>query len=79
MLKIIFVFILFFSLFIFLAGFSFVRFLARIFGLTPPPPSKQKKTSTRKNHATFTESRTSSRKKIFDKDQGEYTDYEEIK
>ena len=79
MLKFFFVIILFIFLFIFLAGFSFVRFLARIFGLTPPPPSKQKKTSTRKDRGTFTESRASSRKKIFDKDQGEYTDYEEIK
>lgn len=79
MLKFLLVIILFFFLLVFLLGFSFLRFLARMFGMTPPPTRNSKKSSMKQNQNTSTETRTSSRKKIFDKDQGEYTDYEEIK
>ena len=79
MLKFLLVIILFFFLLVFLLGFSFLRFLARMFGMTPTPTRNSKKSSMKQNQNTSTETRTSSRKKIFDKDQGEYTDYEEIK
>ncbi|MDD6210060.1 MAG: DUF4834 family protein [Bacteroidales bacterium] len=82
MLKFLLIIILFFFLLVFLLGFSFLRFLARMFGMTPPPRPR-KDTSSRKeyknNQRDTQTAHTSSRKKIFDKDQGEYTDYEEIK
>lgn len=63
---------------------SIVRSVLSIFGLNFKRRS-QHKNDTRKNGASFTggagtkSSRDGHRKKIFDKDDGEYVDFEEIK
>ena len=76
---------LFILLLIFLLGFSFLRFLGQMFGIKPPVQNTKRKSSSKQSRQTSRNSERStqtskdSRKKIFDKDQGEYTDYEEIK
>ena len=81
-LMVIFLFIL---LLVFLLGFSFLRFLGQLFGIRPPVQEQKKRTSSKQSRQASRDSERSrqtskdTRKKIFDKDQGEYTDYEEIK
>ena len=76
---------LFILLLVFLLGFSFLRFLGQLFGIRPPQDtrrkssSKQSRQTSRDSERSRQTSKEASRKKIFDKDQGEYTDYEEIK
>ena len=77
---------LFIVLLVFLLGVSFLRFLGQMFGIMPPPQNARKKSSSRQNNSSSRNSdrsqqtsKNTSRQKIFDKDQGEYTDYEEIK
>jgi len=86
MLKFLLIIFLFILLLVFLLGFSFLRFLGQMFGIMPPSQDTRKKSSSRQNNSSSRNSERSrqtskntSRQKIFDKDQGEYTDYEEIK
>ena len=85
MFKFLMVIFLFILLLVFLLGFSFLRFLGQLFGIKPPQDrrkrssSRQNKDASRNQEDSRHTSKNASRKKIFDKDQGEYTDYEEIK
>jgi len=65
---------LLFIAFILLFGFSFLRFL---FG--SHPKSQNKTSNQQKKKQTNKQQNTSSIKKIFKHDEGEYIDYEEIK
>jgi len=85
MFKFLLIIFLFILLLVFLLGFSFLRFLGQMFGIKPSKDTR-KKSSSRKNNSSSRNSdhsrqttKNTSRQKIFDKDQGEYTDYEEIK
>lgn len=82
MIKFLLIVILFFFLLVFLLGFSFLRFLAQMFGLKPPTQTSKRGASQQRqqNRSQHTQQppQNSSRKKVFDKNQGEYTDYEEV-
>ena len=82
MFKFLFIIILFFFLLVFLLGFSFLRFLGQMFGIKPPSqPTKKGASQQRQNRNQQAQQRPQPepKKKIFDKNQGEYTDYEEVK
>ena len=67
-----------FFLFGFLFGFSILRmFFRTIFGIAPKPRSTS--SNQQKSKQTTKQKNTSSVKKIFNRDEGEYIDYEEIK
>jgi hypothetical protein len=83
MLKFIFFIFFFIVLLGLLAGFSIIRTIRNIlFG--PPPGARNTKQQRRtgagkKTPHEQTHASRQSRKKIFGKDEGEYTDYEEVK
>ena len=61
-----------------LFGFSFLRMLLNaFFGTRPKPQSKS--SNQQKKKQTNQQQNTSSIKKIFNREEGEYVDYEEIK
>ncbi|MDR1938114.1 MAG: DUF4834 family protein [Tannerellaceae bacterium] len=81
MFKFIFFIFFFVILLCFLAGFSIIRTIRdALFG--PPPSarnSKQQRATGKNTSRGQTPPSAPSRKKIFKKDEGEYTDYEEVK
>jgi hypothetical protein len=84
MFKFLFVMFFFFILLLVLMGFSVLRTFKRIFfgiGDDGKKRSANNRTSNQKSHTYTTkqERKSSSRPKIFSKDEGEYVDYEEVK
>lgn len=84
MIKIFVVFFLFLGLLILLLGFSFIRFIKNmLFGSSKTTADSQQqrgKSAGRQQQHTTREDKTSqSKKKLFQKDEGEYVDYEEVK
>lgn len=88
MFKFLFVMFCFFVLLLALMGFSVLRTLKRVFfGSNNYKKSGQQRRQTNTNssnqkgnaHSSNKSYTSSSRKKIFSKDEGEYVDYEEVK
>lgn len=85
MIKIFLVFFLFLGLLVLLLGFSFIRFVKNmLFGSskTTAGAQQQRRQSTDKQQQQRTareEAAARSKKKLFQKDEGEYVDYEEVK
>lgn len=77
----IFGFILFVLLFIFVFGFSIIAGIVKaIFGIGRNKPANGRDKGSQSNNREYPQSDdTDKRKKIFDKNEGEYVDYEEIK
>ncbi|MDR0537766.1 MAG: DUF4834 family protein [Tannerellaceae bacterium] len=73
MFKFLFFLFFFFILLIFLLGFSFVRTILRFLFGTGSSNNSQRKQQQK------TSKRPTPHKKIFNKDEGEYVDYEEVK
>lgn len=81
MLKFLLIIILMFALLVFLLGFSFLRFLRDMFfgsSERNQRPKQQAKQRSRQRQ-TYSDPEPPKRKKVFTPEQGEYTDYEEVK
>lgn len=83
MIKFILVILLFFGLMVLLLGFSVIRSLKSLFFGSSSPSSKQRQHSSQREHQKRTsytqQSYNMTRKKLFEKDEGEYVDYEDVK
>lgn len=83
MIKFILVILLFFGLMVLLLGFSVIRSLKSLFFGSSSPSSKQRSHTSQKEQQQRTsytkQSYNISRKKLFQKDEGEYVDYEDVK
>lgn len=83
MIKFILVILLFFGLMVLLLGFSVIRSLKSLFFGSSSPSSKQRQHTSQREQQKRTsytqQSYNMTRKKLFEKDEGEYVDYEDVK
>ncbi len=80
MFKFLFLIFLFFVLFVFFFGFSIVRTIfGGLFRTRPTQHSAKSEQQQKKSPHNPQQKTPSSQKKIFEKDEGEYIEYEEIK
>ena len=83
MFKFVLVILLFLGLMVLLLGFSVIRSLKSLFFGSSSPSSKQRSHSSQREQQKRTsytqQSYTMAKKKLFQKDEGEYVDYEDVK